>query len=225
MPNINISKLRADVLDRLDNSVVVQELSEPVRQKLKSTVRVTTAINQAIVGFCQQAEVSTVSDLVDIVSLSADPDVGTNGTVDKITTYKWPSDCFNEHKSGGLLNILLNGSEYDLSEGTMVSQQTVEYQANSSFHGPDTEVYAIDPTLKRIYIPEGVTAQARIIKYPEKVNNDNTYGSANDSVIPIPNSFFTTLSQMSVSELINSIGAGSTGMMQAEREVENSDEQ
>lgn len=204
MSNIQISKLRADVLDRMDNLVQSNQLSESIRQKLKSEKRVTHALNQALTLFVRDADRATVHGFAKKVSLTADADIGTAGVVNKVTTYSWPTDSFEERPDGGLVKMILNDEEryYDKLNNTEL--ESVRYMAQSSYYGDSHPVFHVDQEGKRIYVPENVTAEARIIAIPDQIQDDDTYGTGGEppSEIPISETFLQTLSELGLQELI-----------------------
>lgn len=207
MSDINISLLRADVLDRLDNSVIGQQVPEPLRQKLISKKRVTRALNQALILFLRDADPATVQKFQQKVDLVADTEVGTNGVVNNVTTYNWPVEAFTARADGGLIKIILNDAEkyFDPSNNTLI--ESVRSQANNTLYGSGQAVFHVDLVGKRIYVPSDVTASVRVITEPEVINDDDEYGEvvAPDPVIeeiPISDTFAQTLSELAIQELI-----------------------
>lgn len=204
MPNINIPLLRADVLDRLDNTVIGQQLPEVLRQKLISTPRVTRALNQALILFVRDADPSTLQKFQSLVSLQADSGIGTSGVVNNVTTYQWPSEAFTARSDGGLLKVILNGEEKYYDQTTNTSLESVRSQASNSLYGATQPVVHVDLLSKRIYVPSAVTVEARVITEPHQLTDSDTYGSdaGAPSDIPISDSFAQTLSELATQELI-----------------------
>lgn len=203
MANILVSDLREDVLDRLDNLVVSRQIPEAMRIKLRATSRVTKAMNQALTLFVRDADLSTISQLLSVATLVADPDIGTAGVSGGIKTYLWPTNAFEERGNGGLNKIILNDVEYEITPTAAFSLESLRYMANSAFYGADYEAFSLDYENKRIYTPENVVAKARIVEYPESINDDDTYGdSAPVANLPLSDTFLQTLSEFAVQELI-----------------------
>lgn len=225
MADINIEKLRADILDRMDNSVLIERLSEGIRVKLESETRVTRAINQAFLAFVQGADPSRIPKLISIVTPSIDSGVGEDGidgVADGVATYDWPENAFPERQMGGVLKIILNGTEYNVNEDDAVALESLRYYASSPFFESDYEAYAIDLPMKRIYVLEDVDLQTRIVEEPEQVADDDTYGSDSTSTLPVSESFFSNISQQALGELVRmaaDMGADRSGReQQAARE-------
>lgn len=204
MPDINIAELRSDVLDRMDNSVILQDLPEGLRIKLQSETRVTYALNQGILLFCRDADPSTISQLVSIVTASADTNIGSggDGVAGGMKTYLWPSDAFGERRDGGVIKLIINEKEHAITAQTRVSVNTLRYMGSSPLYEDSHDSFAIDIENKRIYTLSGATLKARIVEEPGKVDDNDQYVPDSTSTIPISNTFIQTISQMAFQELI-----------------------
>lgn len=204
MPNIDISLLRSDVLDRMDNLVAGEQLPEKLRQKLKSNKRVSRAMNQALILFVRDADRATVSGFARKVILQPDTQIGlmNDGVVNNVTTYLWPDDSFEERVDGGLVKIIQDEEERYFDRLNNTDLESVRYIAQSSFYGPSHKVFHVDLEGKRIYAPSDVTMAARIITTPDSINDDDEYGAAGASELPISDTFSQTLSEIALQELI-----------------------
>lgn len=202
MADISIPTLRANILDRMDNEVVTQRLSEQLRQKLRATKRVTQALNQGLVTFVRDASPDVIPDLVEVVSLVLDSEAETEGA---ISVYNWPVDAFGVRKDAGIVRIILDGSEFTLSATEMSDLSTLRYFASNSFYGSDHPAFLADTSARRIYALEDVTAKARIVKRPEEINDDNEYGTEDPAVTtaPVDEAYFQLLSDVCLRELLS----------------------
>lgn len=206
MPNINAQDLKFDILDRLDSSVLVQELSDSIRKKLSGDLRLVRAINLANLEFARDADTKALSQLVNIVLPTADPNIGASGVVDGMTTYVWPTDAFQERNDGGVVNVILNDYEYSLEEASPLN--SVRMQAASTFYGNGQKVFAYDLPRKRLYAPSGLTVETRIIKIPAEITSveatrlDTDGVTTIDNDLPVDKSYTETLSVLALKELL-----------------------
>lgn len=199
MSNINLPLLRSDIEDRLDNEVLFEQIPESVRQKLVATKRVTRAMNQALVLFARDADPATIQGFIEIVSLTADSNVGVAGVVGNLTTYLWPTNAFTPRSDGGLIKIILNEEEKYFDKNNNTSVDSVRFQANNALYGSDHKIFHVDIIGKRIYIPSGITPKARIVTTPVLITDADTYNSL--PYIPISDAFNQTFSELAVQEL------------------------
>lgn len=204
MGNINIDELKDDILDRMDNSVIGQELPEQMRQKLKSPQRILRAMNQALSLFAKDADAASLTDLQEIVSLTADSDVGTAGTVNNVTTYKWPDTAYAVRPDGGLMKVILDDEEHYFDPRHNTPIESVRFQASNSLYGNDQPVFHVDVTSKRIYIPDGLEAEALVITQPAAISYDtegDTYTYDSGSSMPVDEVYAQTLSELALQEM------------------------
>ena len=165
MANYLVKDFKDDIEDRIDNAVVSERIKEAIRQKIESVNRLYLAMSQAYYEFVRQSESVILSQIVQRVTLVADPE-----TPDKngLRTYLWPIEAYSERDEDfGLISIGLNG--YDRLPREYSSLESVRMQARSGLYGPGQEVVAIDEAQKRIYIPNDVTATAKIIRIPQRI--------------------------------------------------------
>lgn len=202
MGKININELKDDILDRMDNSVIGQELPEQMRQKLKSPQRILRAMNQAVSLFVKDADAASLTDLQEIVSLTADSNIGTSGTVNSVTTYQWPDTAYAVRPDGGLMKVIMDDEEHYFDQRHNSPLESVRFQADNSLYGNDQPVFHVDISAKRIYIPEGITAEAFIITQPDSITySDPDYQYDAGSELPIDEVYAQTLSELALAEM------------------------
>lgn len=202
MPQLNIADLRADTLDRLDNAVQAAQLSEPQRSKLRGTKRVTYAMNEAFSLFVRDADPEVLADMQEVATLSADTSVGSSGVTGNVKVYKWPDSAYSIRRRGGLLQMILEGAEYEPDLFNQKSLETLRHIADSLLYGADYHAFRVDFDNRRIYTPKDLAAKARIIKEPTEITTGDAYGSGGPATLPVPSTFKQSLSQMAFQELI-----------------------
>lgn len=208
MADITIATLRDNILDRMDNEVVTQRLSDQLRQKLRTTKRVTQALNQGLVTFVRDASVDVIPALVEVVALVLDSEAATEGA---IAVYSWPVEAFGVREDAGIIRIILDGNEFTLSASEMSELSTLRYLAGNDFYDSSHPAFLADTSARRIYALEDVEAKARIVKRPEEINDSNEYGSSSPAVTtaPVDEAYFQLLSDVCLRELL------SMGMLRA----------
>ena len=162
MANIRIETLKSDIQDRADNSVLGQQISDAMRQKLITTKRLNRAMTQAYFLFVKDADAAALQQLTAHISLEEDTNTP---VVEALKTYIWPESAYQERIDGGIVNLKLDGQERLMREQTPL--ESVRMQAGNVFYGGPQRVFAVDQQQKRIYIPEDVVASARIIRTPQ----------------------------------------------------------
>jgi hypothetical protein len=198
MANINISTLRDEVLDRLDNSVVAQAMNENIRQKLHATGRVTRAMNMALLLFVKNGAANSIAEFIktkELVPLS---------TPFELSYHDFPGDMFQERIYGGMLTITLDGEDFEVTPENNMSIESIRYQAESALYGSDYKGFSINERTQRIYVPEGVNATLHYVAYPETITATDTYPGNTDapSELPINQSFLEPIATLTFSELL-----------------------
>lgn len=164
MANLLLADIKADVLDRMDNSVLSGSMSEANRTKLSATKRLNNAIREAFAQFVISADLKAISQMIEFVSLVESTDIT---DVEGASTYDWPLRAYQERADGGLVSVIINGQERQARESTPI--ESLRMQANNSFYGTAQKVFTLDPANRRVYAPSGVTARARIVAEPNQV--------------------------------------------------------
>lgn len=206
MPDISVSDLRDEVLDRLDNLMLTGQINETIRQKIKGITRVTRSMNYALDYFVRVSAPESVSGLIEIVSLAADTNVGDDGVQSGVKTWLWPAKAFQDREDGGLLTIILDEREYPARSDEIVPINTLRMMANNVFYKDQcARSFNIDPAMARIYTGSGATAKARIIGEPFDMNDTDQYVDGSDpvpTVIPIQDTYLPDIAAIAVRHLL-----------------------
>lgn len=204
MANITSQILAADIIDRMDNSVLNGEVADPLRQKLVAPTRLLQAINLAYIIFVSKSDPAALHQLAASVLLPADEQ--SSPTVNGLKTYEWPITAFQERVDGGILNVTLDGVEFSLNEATPLS--SVRMQCSSILYGTAQPIYAYDLKQKRIYAPKDVIIKTRVISTPAKITAldampaEPTPGDLAARTLYIDEAYLATVSLLAHKELL-----------------------
>lgn len=200
MADISVSALRDDILDRLSNMRIAEEIPESLRVKLRGTTRVTKAMNQAIAVFARDGNAAMLSGLQAEVSPPLDK------TASGVKHYGWPATAYSARAEGGVIKVILDDEEFSLEAGVAVTEEDIRYYAGSDLYGTSFRAFYVDFQNRRFAVPEGVTFETRVIQRPDPVNDSNEYGSGGDTEVPIDEVFIGDLSLIGLHELVKMAG-------------------
>lgn len=218
MRKIKVDDLISDVVERMDDFAILNNLPNAIRQKKTALNRVVFAINQAIIQFCRERNPAALVGYVENVDLIEDE--GASNAEYKV--YNWPANAVESREDGGLVVLLLDGEDFRwVPQGDVNLIQSdiesIKQQArNTLMYGPGTRNAAVDVISKRIYVPADVTVEARIITKPDIIEDDD--GSWEPAELEIDEAYQEELAARATRQLVDNI-ASLTGGQPVKKEA------